>query len=44
VLTVVGRGNDYATAMQRAYEAVGRIHFDGCHFRSDIGRKALTVE
>ena len=44
VLTVVGRGNDYATAMQRAYEAVGRIHFDGCHYRSDIGRKALTVE
>lgn len=41
VLTVVGRGPDYASAMVRAYEAVGRISFEGMHFRTDIGQKAI---
>ncbi len=41
VLTVVGRGPDYAAAMSRAYAAVERIHFDGMHVRTDIGRKAI---
>ncbi len=43
VLTVVGRGDGYEAAMRRAYEGVGRISFDGCQFRSDIGRKALAA-
>jgi phosphoribosylamine---glycine ligase len=43
VLTVVGRGVDYAAAIARAYEAVDRIAFDGMHARRDIGRKALAV-
>jgi phosphoribosylamine--glycine ligase len=43
VLTVVGRGDGYEAAMRRAYEGVGRISFEGCQFRSDIGRKALTA-
>jgi phosphoribosylamine--glycine ligase len=41
VMTVVGRGRDYAAAMSRAYEAVDRIRFEGMHVRRDIGRKAL---
>jgi phosphoribosylamine--glycine ligase len=42
VLTVVGRGPTYETAIGRAYEGVARISFDGMHYRRDIGRKALT--
>jgi len=41
VLTVVGRGADYAAAMARAYGAAGRITFDGMFYRKDIGRKAV---
>jgi phosphoribosylamine--glycine ligase len=41
VLTVVGSGPDYRTAVARAYEAVGKISFDGMHYRRDIGAKAL---
>jgi phosphoribosylamine---glycine ligase len=41
VLTVVGSGADYAQARDRAYEAVGRIAFEGMHFRRDIGARAL---
>lgn len=42
VLTVVGRGVDHAEAMQKAYDAVRNISFDGMHYRSDIGRKATA--
>jgi phosphoribosylamine--glycine ligase len=42
VLTVVASGGDYARAIRRAYDAVGKIRFDGMHFRTDIGAKALT--
>jgi phosphoribosylamine-glycine ligase len=42
VLTVVGRGPSFETAMSRAYAAVEAIHFDGMQFRRDIGQKALT--
>jgi len=41
VLTVVGRGPDYATAMGRAYHAVDRITFPRMHCRRDIGAKAV---
>ena len=41
VLTVVASGQDYQTAIARAYEAVGEIGFDGMHYRKDIGAKAL---
>jgi phosphoribosylamine---glycine ligase len=44
VLTVVGRGDDYAEAIARAYAGVHRISFDGMQFRRDIGRKALQYE
>lgn len=42
VLTVVGRGATYEAAIARAYDGVARISFDGMHYRSDIGRKALV--
>jgi phosphoribosylamine--glycine ligase len=41
VLTVVGRGASFADAIARAYEGVSKIAFDGMHYRTDIGRKAL---
>ena len=41
VLTVVGRGNTYRDAIDIAYAAASRIHFDGMQYRRDIGRKAL---
>jgi len=42
VLTVVGRGADFAEAIARAYAGVRQISFDGMQFRSDIGSKALV--
>jgi phosphoribosylamine--glycine ligase len=42
VLTVVGRGRDFAEAAAKAYEGVGKISFDGMQFRTDIARRALT--
>jgi phosphoribosylamine--glycine ligase len=42
VLTVVGRGDSYQAAIERAYAAVARISFEGMHYRRDIGRKAMT--
>ena len=41
VLTVVGRGPDFAAATARAYAGVSKIHFDGMQYRRDIGKKAL---
>ena len=41
VMTVVGRGADFRSAIDRAYAAARLIHFDGMHFRRDIGRRAL---
>jgi phosphoribosylamine--glycine ligase len=43
VLTVVGRGADYGSAIKRAYEGVAHITFQGMHYRRDIGRKALAA-
>ena len=44
VLTVVGRGDNFAESIARAYAGVHKISFDGMHFRHDIGRKALKFE
>lgn len=41
VLGVTARGADLAEAIDRAYEAVGQIHFSGVHYRRDIGQKGL---
>jgi len=44
VLTVVGRGRDFESAITRAYEGVAQISFEGMQYRRDIGRKALKVK
>ncbi len=41
VLTLVGTGPELATAIALAYDATRRVHFDGAHFRTDIGARAL---
>ena len=43
VLTVVGRGADFAEAIARAYAGVLQITFDGMQYRRDIGRRALRL-
>ena len=44
VLGVTARGPDVATARERAYAAVERIHFEGRHLRRDIGDRALEAQ
>ena len=44
VLAVTGVGDDVNAALQRAYDGVGRINFDGMHCRSDIGWRAMRRE
>jgi len=41
VLGVTGTGPDIRSAIDAAYSAVDCISFDGAHYRSDIGRRAL---
>ncbi len=41
VLSVTALGDDIPQAIDNAYRAVGKIRFEGAHFRTDIGRKAL---
>jgi phosphoribosylamine--glycine ligase len=41
VLGVTARAGDLGAAVQRAYEACGRIRFDGAHYRKDIARRAF---
>jgi len=41
VLGVTARGADLATAVERAYAGVARIHFEGMHYRKDIAARAL---
>ena len=37
VLGVTATGETLPEALQKAYEAVGKIHWDGVHYRHDIG-------
>jgi phosphoribosylamine--glycine ligase len=41
VLGITARGADLAAATRAAYEAISQIHFEGMHYRRDIGRKGL---
>jgi len=41
VLGVTARGDTIAAARDRAYEAAGKIHFEGAHYRTDIAAKAV---
>ena len=42
VLNVTATGQDVASAIEKAYRGVGRISFEGAHFRTDIGKKAVN--
>mgnify|MGYP001611073312 CR=1 FL=1 len=41
VLGVTGLGNTIKEAIDKTYQAVEKISFEGMHYRKDIGRKAL---
>jgi phosphoribosylamine--glycine ligase len=41
VLGVTALGVDVRRAVEEAYRAVGRISWDGMHYRRDIGRRAM---
>jgi phosphoribosylamine---glycine ligase len=41
VLSVTALGDTVADAQKRAYQAIGKIHFDGMHYRKDIGHWAV---
>ncbi len=42
VLGVTAGGETLAKALETTYAAVDKIHFDGMHYRSDIGRRGLA--
>jgi phosphoribosylamine--glycine ligase len=42
VLGITALGSNLDAAVARAYEAVGKISFEGMHYRKDIGQKALA--
>ena len=41
VLNVVGIADNLKEALQKAYQAIEGIHFEGMHYRKDIGAKGL---
>jgi phosphoribosylamine--glycine ligase len=42
VLGVTALGANLDAAVQRAYQVVKKISFEGMHYRKDIGQKALA--
>ena len=42
VLAVTALGSTLEAARAHAYEAVSRIHFENCHYRSDIALSATN--
>jgi phosphoribosylamine---glycine ligase len=43
VLAITALGSTMEEARARAYEAVSRIHFEGCHYRRDIALEAVAA-
>lgn len=43
VLGVTGLADSIKEAIAKSYEAVGKISFEGMHYRKDIGNKALSA-
>lgn len=37
VLAVTAFGNDYKEALQKSYENIAKLHFDGIYYRKDLG-------
>ena len=44
VLGVVARAGSLEKAIEKAYEASEKVHFDNAFYRKDIGKKALLVK
>jgi phosphoribosylamine--glycine ligase len=44
VLAVTALGDDLRSARDRANEACAKIHFEGAHYRRDIGDRVLKRE
>lgn len=42
VLGVVALAEDFEAARAKAYSAVEKVHFEGAHYRRDIGWRAMT--
>lgn len=43
VLGVTALGDTLENALKKSYDAVEKIHFEGAHFRRDIGKRALEA-
>ena len=43
VLGVVAQSTDLRDAIEKAYEGVSKVTFNGAHFRTDVGAKALRL-
>ncbi len=43
VLTLTGTGPNLAEAIARVYDAARCFHFEGVHFRTDIGARAMAL-
>jgi phosphoribosylamine--glycine ligase len=43
VLAVTAIAESIALAQKRAYEAIDKIHFEGMHYRRDIGHQAIRA-
>lgn len=41
VLCITGREKSLKDAIEKVYDEVGKIRFEGCYFRRDIGKKGL---
>lgn len=44
VLAVTARASSIRAAIEKSYERLADVHFDGMHFRKDIGWRALLQE
>ncbi len=44
VLAVSATGETLEQALERAYQAMGEVRFDGMYFRRDIGHRALKKQ
>jgi phosphoribosylamine--glycine ligase len=42
VLGVTGLGDTIKGAIDKTYQAVEKIHFEGMHYRRDIGYRAIS--
>jgi phosphoribosylamine--glycine ligase len=44
VIAVSSLGDTMAQALERSYDSISKIHFDGAYFRRDIGRDLMALE